>query len=448
MRELKYLQELLFLLVMGFSLFALQACGSDDKEGGEEPFDDPSENTGNIAVTGEVVSYGITYAEIAGYANLSLLPVGTGNPEIGVEIIPSSDNAGAVRQETAESLTGNEFTVGFRSLSPCTEYKYRSFVRYGGLTHYGEFHTFVTKDVISVTTTGEASDITYSSAKITSSIHFDRVDPRDTLMVGVAYSTSASALHPDSVNLESRKQSMYDVEGGVYSVTLDWLFENTVYYYVSYTELNGKYRFAEVKSFTTTELGIAKSGAVDLGLSIKWAACNVGASSPEEYGGYYAWGEVEEKSDYSWSTYKWCNGTSNSMTKYCIDTHRGTVDNKTILDPEDDVAHVKLGGGWRMPTSDEMKELYDICTWERIHYNGVYGELVTGPNGNSIFLPAAGQRINTSFVPPHLFHYSYWSATLHNINNFAYNLSSTKHGGPQWSKSSRYYGHSVRPVSD
>lgn len=132
--------------------------------------------------------------------------------------------------------------------------------------------------------------------------------------------------------------------------------------------------------------------AVDLGLpsGLKWATCNVGATRPEEYGGYYAWGETEEKSNYDYSTYKWCNGSCDTMTKYCINSSFGTVDNKTVLESDDDVAHVKWGGGWRMPTFGELHELYSNCTWLWITINGIKGYKVTGPNGNSIFLPAAG----------------------------------------------------------
>ena len=84
-----------------------------------------------------------------------------------------------------------------------------------------------------------------------------------------------------------------------------------------------------------------------------WATCNVGASKPEEFGGYYAWGETDEKSNYDWSTYKWCNGSYDSMTKYCVYIRDGIVDNKTVLDLEDDVANVKWGATWRMPTWEQ-----------------------------------------------------------------------------------------------
>ena len=129
--------------------------------------------------------------------------------------------------------------------------------------------------------------------------------------------------------------------------------------------------------------------AVDLGLpsGLKWASCNVGATKPEEYGGCYAWGETEEKRVYSWRKYKYY-----TMTKYCTSRSYGTVDKKTILEPADDVATVKWGGNWRMPTTEEQQELINNCTWTWTTLNGVNGYRVTGPNGNSIFLPAAGYR--------------------------------------------------------
>ena len=142
--------------------------------------------------------------------------------------------------------------------------------------------------------------------------------------------------------------------------------------------------------------------AVDLGLSsgVKWASFNLGASKPEEYGYYYAWGETETKTkdDYSWATYKWCMGDWNTMTNYCSKSdygYNGFTDTKTILNPKDDAAHANLGGNWRMPTLLECLELKEKCTWTGTTQNGVNGRLVTGPNGNSIFLPAAGVRYDT-----------------------------------------------------
>ena len=138
--------------------------------------------------------------------------------------------------------------------------------------------------------------------------------------------------------------------------------------------------------------------AVDLGLSVKWASFNLGASKPEEYGDYYAWGETEPKDDDSWATYKWCMGSNSTMTKYCDNSeygYNGFTDNKTVLDLEDDAAKVNLGGKWRMPTDAEWTELRENCTWTRTTQNGMNGRLVTASNGNSIFLPAAGRRYST-----------------------------------------------------
>ena len=184
---------------------------------------------------------------------------------------------------------------------------------------------------------------------------------------------------------------------------------------------------------------------VDLGLSVKWAGWNIGASSPEEYGGYYAWGETEEKSDYSYKTYKyWTDSNGNGSWDDDEFTHIG--DN--ISGTQYDVAHVKWGGGWRMPTLDEIKELVNSCTWEWGTYKGVNGQYVTGPNGNSIFLPAAGYRDYGELFNEGTSGY-YWSATLiEGSEDGAYYLYF--HGGHvSWNYwSSRYCGLSVRAVTE
>ena len=190
---------------------------------------------------------------------------------------------------------------------------------------------------------------------------------------------------------------------------------------------------------------------VDLGLSVKWATCNVGATRPEVYGGYYAWGETEEKDNYDWSTYKWCNGSNDTMTKYCTNSDYGTVDNKTVLDPEDDVAHVKWGGSWRMPTKAEQDELRENCIWTWTTQNGVGVCKVTGPNGNSIFLPAARLYYGKEFYDRGVFG-AYWSNTLD--NNYSTKDSYMAHAvgfGYDYCSagvSERFIGRSVRPVCE
>ena len=189
------------------------------------------------------------------------------------------------------------------------------------------------------------------------------------------------------------------------------------------------------------------SRAVDLGLpsGLKWASCNVGATQPWEFGGYYAWGETEEKSDYSWDTYKYCNGTNDSLTKYCTSSSYGTVDNKTTLEASDDIATVKWGGSWRMPTDEEQQELINNCTCTWTTHNGVNGYRVTGPNGNSIFLPAAGYRDGTEVSDQGSRGY-YWLSPLSRSSTLnAYYLYFSS-GDYDWYSGYRSYGRTVRPV--
>lgn len=121
---------------------------------------------------------------------------------------------------------------------------------------------------------------------------------------------------------------------------------------------------------------------VDLGLSVCWAGYNLGATSPEQYGGYYAWGETEAKEDFCY--YKYAKGSS--VTGYSKYTNIGT----NISGTKYDAARATWGGDWRLPTEDEAKELIERCHWESITYNGIKGRKITGPNGNAIFMPCAG----------------------------------------------------------
>ena len=178
---------------------------------------------------------------------------------------------------------------------------------------------------------------------------------------------------------------------------------------------------------------------VDLGLlsGLKWATCNVGATTPEEYGDYFAWGETEPKTTYNWDSYKYYDGSN--LTKYTGN------DSKTELDPEDDAATVNWGGKWRMPTKEEQDELLNNCAWTWISQNGVNGYKVTGPNGNSIFLPAAGSMDGGRFYDAGLYG-AYWSSSLNaDSSGIAYNVGFSS-GNVGWYGNSLYYGLTVRPV--
>ncbi|MDD5821476.1 MAG: hypothetical protein PUD23_05425, partial [Prevotella sp.] len=186
-------------------------------------------------------------------------------------------------------------------------------------------------------------------------------------------------------------------------------------------------------------------GAVDLGLSVKWASCNLGASKPEEYGKYYAWAGTtgyasSESHDFSWANTPYCNdGNYNSWSKY-------TSGNAT-LESFDDAATVNLGGSWRMPTHAEWQELYNNCTWTWTTLNGVYGyEVSSKKNNNSIFLPAAGYRVGTSSFNVGS-DGNYWSSQVFSSYVY-YAWGMGFYSGRRYPDggNGRYVGFSVRPV--
>lgn len=191
---------------------------------------------------------------------------------------------------------------------------------------------------------------------------------------------------------------------------------------------------------------------VDLGLSVKWATCNIGADKPEEYGNYYAWGETIVKDKYEWTTYKYCDGTVRTMNKYCTNSNYGKVDSLMVLDLCDDVANLIWHGHWHMPTKAEYDELLNKCSWTWTpNYNGkgIKGYVVTsnvdGFTDNSIFMPAAGCMYKENLVDAGSFGY-YWSSTLYpNYSYGAYSIyyASISYG---WDLDHRFHGLSVRAV--
>lgn len=205
--------------------------------------------------------------------------------------------------------------------------------------------------------------------------------------------------------------------------------------------------------------GGAIGEAVDLGLSVKWASWNIGASAPEESGGYFAWGETDIKWVYDWANYKWCEGGSyNSLTKYNPNSDFGIVDNKNNLDLEDDAAHIQWGGTWRIPTDAEWEELWKNCSYEMISINGKGGQKLTGPSGNSIFLPISGYREGARITYEREWYY--WSSSLYSDYHISldsrYYPDSPHDAICMWSQVFggmfgcvyRYYGLLIRPVCE
>lgn len=222
--------------------------------------------------------------------------------------------------------------------------------------------------------------------------------------------------------------------------------------------------YSDCESIDVTVYSI-KHEWVDLGLSVRWATCNLGASSPSDLGDYFAWGEITPKSSYSWTNYRFCvSGSTDkdvTFSKYNTKRDGGVVDNKIRLDPFDDAARANWGEGWRIPTMAEWDELNNNCSWTLKTENGIEGFEIKGPNGNSIFLPYTGKNGWTVSVPSG--HYwsssqSYnWMGNNHLYSGLAscYYYFRTSAGifsfyvdGRHGDEGSRSDGYQVRPVSD
>ena len=243
---------------------------------------------------------------------------------------------------------------------------------------------------------------------------------------GFKYGTSADNL---SQSVESGNGT------GSYTRVLTGLSASTTYYYKAYATNTAGTAYGDVMSFTTEMASTSYSdptgylngyGYVDLGLpsGTKWATCNVGASTPTAYGNYYAWGETTTKSSYTEDNYTYSS-------------------NPTTLPSSADAATANWGSGWRMPTYDEMYELQSNCTVTLTTQSGVNGRLFTGPNGNSIFLPAAGYRYDSELNGAGSYGY-YWSSSLRNTD-YAWELYFDSDRCVVII-SYRYYGFTVRPV--
>ena len=266
---------------------------------------------------------------------------------------------------------------------------------------------------------------------------------------GVVYSTNPN---PVITNLSNTIRPCGSGTGE-FTYTITDLQPNTTYYLRAYAKNYVGIAYGEEVSFTTKEQSSTPNNGtengyayVDLGLSVRWATCNVGASKPEDYGEYFAWGETKSKEVYELSNYKWYNGTETTLSKYNTNSSDGIVDNKITLEFSDDAAQANWGGNWRMPTDAEWTELREQCTWTWTIQNGVKGYKVTSTsNGNSIFLPAAGYRDVSALYNAGSRGY-YWSSSLDTDVPFYAWFVYFDSGDVGRYSTFRAYGHSVRPV--
>ena len=332
------------------------------------------------------------------------------------------------------------------SLQPNTQYYVRAYAVNKVGVAYSEEKEFTTLALPEVRTE-DVSDIQVNSAFLLATLVFDGNDTAT--IKGFCWSDkSEPTIEGDHIAI--------DTASAGYTYALTALLSETQYFVRAYAQNKVGIVYGEEVSFTTKEQSSTPNSGtengyayVDLGLSVKWATCNVGASSPEDYGDYFAWGETTPKDYYDWSTYKYCNGSDDSLTKYCDKSsygNNGFTDNKTQLELSDDAARANWGGSWRMPSNEERNELIDNCTWEWTTQNGVNGYKVTSKsNGNSIFLPAAGYRYDSSLISAGS-RGLYWSSSLGtDYPYYAWGVYFNS-GYVYRDYGSRSYGHSVRPV--
>ncbi len=357
---------------------------------------------------------------------------------------PTMENSKVI----AGAGTGS-YTCNLTGLQAGTTYYVRAYATNSQGTSYGEEITFTTalSTTLANVTTSAVTQITETTAVAGGNVTSD--GNAEVTERGVVYSTVSNPVINNIYHTTVKSGS----GTGSFSVNLTNLVEGTKYYVRAYATNSKGTSYGEQVSFTTNEQSSTPNNGtengheyVDLGLSVKWATCNVGASKPEEYGDYFAWGETEPKGVYYWNTYKWCNGSSSTMTKYNTNSSYGTVDNKTQLELSDDAARANWGGSWRMPTRAEQDELRENCTWTWTTQNGVNGYKVTSKkNGNSIFLPAAGYRGGSSLDDAGSYGY-YRSSSLN--AGYTYNAYALYFGSDlvTWTISYRSYGQSVRPV--
>ena len=353
----------------------------------------------------------------------------------------TSHNPTTISSHTTNGSGTGAFTGSITGLSENTTYYVRAYATNSAGTAYGAERTFTTLTLPTVTTSA-VSNITTNSATCGGTV--TNSGNATVTARGVCWSTSHN---PTISNIHTTNGS----GTGTFTSSITGLSANTTYYLRAYAKNSAGTAYGEERSFTTTSGGgNTPAGWVDLGLpsGLLWAECNLGATTPEGYGNYYAWGETSTKSNYSWSTYRY-GSDYNKLTKYCSNSSyglNGFTDNLTTLQSGDDAATAVLGNGARMPTKAEWQELLNNTTATWTTQNGVYGQKFTAANGSSLFLPAAGYRNGSSLRYAGEYGY-YWSSSLdESYPDDAWYVSFGSDGQYVGSYGGRDYGRSVRAV--
>ena len=325
---------------------------------------------------------------------------------------------------TSDNCDSNTFVSNITNLSPTTTYYFRAYATNEKGTAYGEQRSFVTSNGLPKVFSYTISEVTASTATFGGGVISNggyAVTAR-----GTCWSTSENPTIADAHTVDGNGL-------GEFTSNITGLSGGTVYYARIYATNENGTSYGMQQSFITIGT-ISNHDYVDLGLpsGLKWATCNVGANNPWEYGHYFAWGETNTKAEY---TIENCSTYTQQM---------GDISGN----PSYDAATANWGGTWRMPTKAEMEELINNCAWLIAIENGVYGAHGTGPNGNSIFLPAAGEYVETLLYEAEV-QGSYMTSTPFENNtthSYALSFQIPSWIGIDWF--ARYCGRSIRPVSN
>ena len=330
---------------------------------------------------------------------------------------------------TSDGNGTGDFSSSINGLSENTTYYVRAYATNEKGTSYGETESFTTMGIsLPTIITSEVTDVKYTSAVCGGNVTSD--GGTEVTERGICWSTNAEPTINDDHTTAGNGT-------GTFSSNINDLSENTTYYVRAYATNEKGTNYGEVKSFKT--LGpstgtIDGHDYIDLGLpsGLKWATCNIGANTPEEYGDYYAWAEIVTK-----DTYDFMNNTSFTLQ---ISDIAGNE--------EYDAATANWSKSWRMPRLEDFTELNMYCSWEFTSSNGVVGYIVTGPNGNQIFLPASGFRLFDEHNGTESVGY-YWSSTAHEDINitypYAYGLY-CNFSSHNTHYNNRFIGQPIRPV--
>ena len=327
-----------------------------------------TKSVADYLTTGNASDITLTSATLSGTTTLSTIYPNNTSIQYSIKYGTSRSNLNSTVSNVLQN--GNNLSGTVSNLKSGTTYYYRVSAYVGGTAIYGMTKSFTTKSGTDYLATDAASNITMTSATIKGTTLLASVYPDNTIQYMIVYSTSESSLISSSSSSNS-SSIIPELKDDSLIAELSNLDVNTTYYYCVRAKLNSNYYYGDIKRFTTKDL--QQSGAVDLGLSCLWSACNLGASSPDRIGNYYAWGEIETKESYTASNY----------------LHTKEYLGKSISSTQYDAAYKKLGSPWRMPTTSDFGELIQNCNIKRCSYKSTYGILVSAKNGNAIFVPEA-----------------------------------------------------------